>query len=114
MKALEKLGAFLFASYTFANLDILALHTKQEPWILGLLFFIHTRVGFFISRLALHLKQQASTAHLPRRSFQHSPVQTQTYSLRHSLRHQATRCGGAIARAGSRACCSKICILSIS
>jgi hypothetical protein len=43
--------------YAFTNLDILVLHTEQEPWILGLPFFIHTRVGFFISRLALHLKQ---------------------------------------------------------
>jgi hypothetical protein len=30
------------SSYAFANLDILALHTEQEPRILGLPFFIHT------------------------------------------------------------------------
>jgi hypothetical protein len=56
-KSPREIGGLLFASYAFANLDILALQTEQEPWILGWLFFIHTRVGFFISRLALHLKR---------------------------------------------------------
>jgi hypothetical protein len=29
-------------SYALPKLDILVLHTEQEPWILGLPFFIHT------------------------------------------------------------------------
>jgi hypothetical protein len=46
--------------YAFAKLDILEWHTKQEPRVLGLPFFIHRKLcleGFFMPR-----DEQASRA----------------------------------------------------